>query len=257
MAALTMLPTLHQFRFSHYNEKARWALDHKRIAHRRRSYLPGMHVLPIRRLTGQQQVPVLVDGERVIPGSAAIIDYLETAHPEPTLLPADPAERERVLEIQRYFDVEIGGPLRAAAFQEWLTDGRYMARLFTGHAGPLARGAYAASFPLVRMAMRGTMHLGPDAAADGLRRAEEAFAFVAERPGPSGYLVGDRFTLADLTAAAILAPALMPPEFPYTPPQPIAPAVQGFLDRWRDHPGAAWVREMYRRHRGSSAGVED
>jgi len=257
MAPAMMLPTLHQFRFSHYNEKARWALDHKRVAHRRRSYLPGMHVLPIRRLTGQQQVPVLVDGERIIPGSAAIVDYLETAHPEPALLPADPAERQQVLEVQRYFDAQIGGPLRAAAFQEWLTDTRYMSRLFATHAGPLARGAYSAAFPLIRVAMRATMRLGPEAAAEGLRRGAEGFAFVADRAGPSGYLVSDRFTLADLTAAAILAPAIMPPEFPYTPPQPIAPAVQAFLDRWRDHPGAAWVREMYRRHRGPSAAVSD
>ena len=251
------LPTLHQFRFSHFNEKARWALDHKRVAHRRRSYLPGMHVLPIRRLTGQQQVPVLVDGERVIPGSAAIVDYLETVHPEPALLPADPAERQEVLDLQRYFDEQVGGPLRAAAFQEWLTDGRYMPRLFAGHAGPLARGAYVVAFPLVRVAMRATMRLTPAAAAEGLERAAAAFALVAERAGPAGYLVGDRFTLADLTAAAILAPALMPPEFPYTPPRPIAPAVQGFLDRWRDHPGAAWVREMYRRHRDPSAAIDD
>jgi glutathione S-transferase len=251
------LPTLHQFRFSHFNEKARWTLDHKRLAHRRRSYLPGMHVLPIRRLTGQQQVPVLVDGERVIAGSAAIIAYLEEAHPQPALLPADPADRRRVLEVQRHFDEDIAGPLRAAAFQEWLTDGAYISRMFSTHARPAVRAAYRAAFPLVRVAMRATIPLSAERAAEGLARADEAFALVAEQAGPHGYLVGDRFTLADLTAAAILAPALMPPEFPYAPPQPIAPVVQAFLDRWKDHPGAAWVRDMYRRHRGPSAAVTE
>jgi glutathione S-transferase len=33
-----------QFRHSPYNEKVRWALDLKRLPHRRRSLLPGPHM---------------------------------------------------------------------------------------------------------------------------------------------------------------------------------------------------------------------
>ena len=33
-----------QFRHSPYNEKVRWALDLKRVPHRRHSLLPGPHV---------------------------------------------------------------------------------------------------------------------------------------------------------------------------------------------------------------------
>jgi glutathione S-transferase len=72
---------------------------------------------------------------------------------------------------------------------------------------------------------------------------------------PSGYLVGDRFSVADLTAAALLAPVVFPPEFPYAPPGPLpAPVV-----RWRDafvgRRALRWVAEMYRRHRGTSAEI--
>lgn len=250
-----MLPTLHQFRFSHYNEKARWALDHKRVAHRRRSYLPGLHILPMLRLTGQKQVPVLVDGERVVAGSAAIVEHLEDRYPEPALLPADPVERARALELQRWFDERVGGPIRAAAFAEWLPDGRYMAELFAGHAGGATRSFYRAAFPLIRGAMRADMGLGPARAAEGLARTEEAFALVAERAGAGGHLVGEHFSVADLTAAAILAPAVLPAEFPYHPPQPMSPTFRGFLDRWAAHPGAEWVRQTYRRYRGGSAEV--
>ena len=34
-------PVLWQLELSHYNEKVRWALDHKRIPHRRRALLPA------------------------------------------------------------------------------------------------------------------------------------------------------------------------------------------------------------------------
>jgi hypothetical protein len=45
--------TLHQFLYSHFNEKARWALDHKGIPHQRRAYLPGPHRPAMQRLSGQ------------------------------------------------------------------------------------------------------------------------------------------------------------------------------------------------------------
>jgi glutathione S-transferase len=41
---------------------------------------------------------------------------------------------------------------------------------------------------------------------------------------PSGYLVGDRFTIADLTLASLLAPAVAPEQFPYAQPQRGPPA---------------------------------
>lgn len=242
-----------QFRFSHYNEKARWALDYKGVPHRRRSYLPGLHIPPVLLASRQRQVPVLLDGERVIPGSAAIVAHLEERQPEPALYPADPAERARALEIQRWFDDEVGAIVRTAFFYEVLPDGVYAASLFTGGTGAATRAVYRALFPGIRAVMRRDMNLTAEAAAAGLARGREAFDFVAREAGPSGYLVGDRFTIADLAAAALLSPGVLPAEFPYLPPEPRGARLTSWLGRWTDHPGAAWVREIYRRHRGSSA----
>ena len=78
-----------QFRYSHYNEKARWALDFKGLPHRRTSLLPGPHMGKVKKLTGQTSTPVLRLGGRYVAGSAAIIAALEQAHPEPALYPAE------------------------------------------------------------------------------------------------------------------------------------------------------------------------
>ncbi|MEN8185402.1 MAG: glutathione S-transferase N-terminal domain-containing protein, partial [Myxococcota bacterium] len=88
-----------QFPYSHFNEKARWGLDHKGLAHRRTSVLPGPHAPRIQRLTGQSQVPVARFGGAWVNGSARILDELERRQPEPPLYPSDPAERSRELEI--------------------------------------------------------------------------------------------------------------------------------------------------------------
>jgi hypothetical protein len=64
--------------------------------------------------------------------------------------------------------------------------------------------------------------------------------------------VGDGFTVADLTAAALLYPLVWPPEFPYELPEP--PRWE-FLEPIRDHPALDWIRETWRRHRGQSAAI--
>ena len=51
------------------------------------------------------RVPVLEDGELVLPESAVILEYLEERYPEPPLLPADAAERALVrLRVFRFDD---------------------------------------------------------------------------------------------------------------------------------------------------------
>ena len=248
-------PLLHQFRFSHYNEKARWALDHKRVAHRRRSYLPGMHLMPLLWQSRQRQVPVLRDGAALVVGSAAIVAHLEATHPTPALYPAEPAARQRALEIQDWFDSRIGVPLRAAFFHETLDDPAYMAAVFTHHAGRGVRAVYRPIFPTIAAVMRREMRITPASADEGRARTREGLDFVAANAAATGYLVGDGFSVADLAAAAILGPTVLPPEFPYLPPQPYAAVLATWLARWSDHPGASWVRDIYRRHRGTSAEI--
>jgi maleylpyruvate isomerase len=53
------------------------------------------------RVSGQELVPVLVDGERVLFDSPVILAHLEERFPEPPLYPADPARRA---EVQVFLD---------------------------------------------------------------------------------------------------------------------------------------------------------
>ena len=52
-----------------------------------------------RSLNPQSLVPALVDGGAVLTQSLAIVEYLDEVHPEPPLLPVDPAGRARVRAI--------------------------------------------------------------------------------------------------------------------------------------------------------------
>ncbi len=78
---------LHQFRHSAFCEKVRLVLAAKGLAYSVVEVTPGVGQLELYRLSGQRQVPVLVDGSNVIADSSAIAQHLERHTPEPALLP--------------------------------------------------------------------------------------------------------------------------------------------------------------------------
>ena len=247
-----------QFRHSPYNEKVRWALDLKRVPHHRRSLLPGPHMGVVKKLTGRTQTPVLVlDDGTAIAGSARILDWLEQQHPEPRLLPDDPAQREQALAIQRRFDEDITPRIRRAVLDALLRRPRYFAAVFGEAETPLKQRLYSLIVPLAApMVRKGNGISGPQAIADGIAAGHEALDFVTRADKANGYLVGGRFGIADIVAATALATLVRPENSPMQSPQPLDALFAELIAPFQAHPGAQWVREIYARHRGASADFE-
>ena len=172
-------PVLWQFTYSHFNEKARWALDFKRVPHVRRSLLPGPHGVKIRRMTGQTAVPVLELDGRVIHDSSRIIAALEEAFPDPPLYPPDEAERRRALELEDFFDVELGPHIRRLAFYLLLPFPDTVVAMFSQESGWAARAAFRAAFPMVRPMMKKAMRIDRQGAELGRAKTVAAFDRIA------------------------------------------------------------------------------
>jgi glutathione S-transferase len=240
------LPILWQYSFSHYNEKARWALDRKRVPHIRRSLLPGGPRAMW--FAARGTLPVLdLDGER-IGDSTAIIAELERRHPEEPLYPAPNDERRRALELEEFFDEELGHDVRRVAFNDWSND--YISALMTTAQPAVVRAPLRATLPIGMAWARRRYRIYPDDVEASRRKVEAALDLVEAQLEGGEYLVGEGFTVADLTASSLLFPLAWPDETPYDLPRP---------DRWEfredlaDRPALEWVREIYRRHRPPSA----
>ena len=234
------------------HETVRWALDFTRVPHMRRSLLPGPHMRVVKHLTGRTTTPVLVHDGGAIDGSAQIIEWLEGQYPSPALLPTDSAQREEALRIQRWFDDDITPRMRRTVLDALLQQPSMFARVFADGAPTLKRWAYACVVPLAAALVRkGNGITGPQAVQDGHRAAAEAFDFVFQRGAATGYLCGDAFSIADLTAASTLAVLVRPQNSPMACPQPVGRGFRALMERYAEHPGAGWVRHIYARHRGS------
>jgi glutathione S-transferase len=246
-------PVLWHIRISHYSEKARWALAHKGIDHERRVTVPGAHMAVALWLTRGRQYtfPVLeLEGENV-GDSTAIIAALERRFPDPPLYPEDDEERHRALALEDFFDEELGPHIRLVGWHEMTRDPERLTKVVASDLpGPVRalRGApagaarYATTYTRLRFGVKSEERasLGRSKVLAALDRLE------AELNG-NEYLVGDRFTVADLTAAALFYPLVLPPEGPPLgdPPE----ASERFRAPLKDRPGYKWVEETFRRHR--------
>lgn len=241
---------LHQFPKSHFNEKARWALQFKGVQHKRVSYLPGLHTKPIQALSGQEQTPVLQTDDNVVAGSAAIIDHLEKDHPAPALYPTDSQLRDEALSFQSRFDTEVGPAVRTVVFAALLQSGNYLPNLFGEPQPVFKRMMYRTIFPLARAKVAKANDTDTPEKVERARSiTANALDEVAERIGPTGYLFGDAFSVADLTAAALFAPITDLSHPDIAKPKPHPAPLTDCIAAYAEHPAILWVGEMYKRHR--------
>lgn len=83
------------------------------------------HAEAVRRLAPTGQFPVLVDGDRTVIESAAIIEYLDLQHGEaPPLVPADPRAAIEARQMDSIFDDYVMAPLSRMVFNALRDEGK-------------------------------------------------------------------------------------------------------------------------------------
>ena len=122
------------------------------------------------------KMPALVDGDYRLADSSAIIHYLEAKFPEPELIPAEPEARGRVIWFDEFADTILFACGAKIFFN------KIVAPRFLGREGDLSVAETAERDELPPL----------------LDYLESAIP-------DSGYLVGDRLTLADISVAGPFA----------------------------------------------------
>jgi glutathione S-transferase len=198
---------LFQIPFSHNSVKVRRALELKGLEYESEHVNPVFRG-PVRRVSGQWLAPVLVDGDRVIADSTAILLYLEEAYPEPSLLPTEPAERAECLVLEDWADATFMALSRRLAYWRFLTSGASLGDLFFPGAPKLVRRL---SSPPGSFALRRRFGLSAQRYRLDEAEARRAAELAAGRLGGRDFLVGDRVSIADVALAAMSAPLELAP----------------------------------------------
>ena len=226
-----MSRVLYQFPISHYCEKIRWAMDYKGLDYKLKNLFPGLHLRTTKKIAPKTYLPILMDQGEQVQNSHVILNYLDEKYPEKSLSPIDPELLEQALEWEKYCDVEIGVHIRRYCYHILLAEPKIVVPFFTQGGpwwGPLF---FKLFFKKIEPVMRKMMAIDEAGAQKSEVRIQQAIDKLYVEYQQREFLVGDRFSRADLAAASLLAPLIMPEGYGLVWPKNMPPRLQEFVDK--------------------------
>jgi glutathione S-transferase len=204
--------------FSHYNEKARWSLDWCGIAYDERAYLPGFSQLGVMMATrgrggkadavsSKFSAPIFItSGGEELCDSTDIAEWaskqIGSGGPGP-LFPTQDV-REIVIDLGR----NLGPYTRLVAYARAFRSETAM-RTMAKNVGRAQALAFRLLMPIGKPLLAKKLGVTKEGEARAVERVREQVRKMDARLEKTPYLVGEQFTAADITLAALLAPMLL------------------------------------------------
>ena len=247
--------------FSHYVEKARWALERFCVPYRDERVLPLFHFVAVYRVhrgklgradaaSSRFSTPVLrTDDGRILCDSADIVRYVSDrfAPPGHDLYPSQEAA-----DLEHYFHDALGPHTRRVAYATLFEQPELLQQMADRNVDRWQAGAFGAAYPLVRKALTRFLEIDAPHVQRSMDRTRREFDAISKRLSDNRrFLLGDRFTAADLAFACLAAPAVLPPEY-----SAWLPATDVFAEparartlAFRETPAGAFVLRVFREER--------
>jgi glutathione S-transferase len=188
----------------------------------------------------------------VLADSSDILLWADTQlEPERRLYPDGDASAQ-VRELESWLDDGLGPDGRLWMYHETLPVVRELKRWALAGVPRWERWVFDLGGSGIDAALRRYLGIDAPAARAALDRVTSVFDEIADRLSDGRrFLVGDRFTAADLAFAALAAPVLLPERYgsPLPPLEAMPAGVAREVRRLRDHPAGAFAARMYRDER--------
>jgi glutathione S-transferase len=220
---------------SHYCEKTRWALSRLQIPFVEERHMPPFHrfatrglaapsgelasqpnLSPLNRLVGQtvggQSVPVLIADREVWLSSDAILQYADTIAPDDLkLYPTNPQHRQQIDQLVESFDTVLAPAVRLWTYS-YIMDRSDLVRSLWCEGVPWYESMlFPVVFPWMRSNVVQMYDISPTSAIAADQTIGRIFDMVDGLLADGrSYLVGDRFSAADLAFVTLAAAMVMP-----------------------------------------------
>lgn len=238
--------------FSHYCEKARWALERARVPFVEEKHAPMLSWRGSFGAGGTRTVPVLVAGSEVVSDSTDILRWVDR-HGEASspLFPAGDSETER---LEARFDDALGPAARRYVYGFLLAMDRATLGDLLGAGAPAWERRLTGAVPgFFAASMRRGMNVSPAGVERSRVVLEAVFAEVAAQLADGRrYLTGDRFTAADLTFASLAAPVVYPERYACfaLPVERLPTSLREAVARLRETTAGRFALRLYAEERG-------
>ena len=200
---------------------------------------------------------MLIHGDMRLTDSTDILVHADACAGGDVLYPRDTQLRRDVDALEERFDSYLGTHVRRWAYSHLLAE-KAMLRELWGRGAP-GREAFFLPLivPIARKLLPRAYKLTPDSIARSLNVVRDIVREVGERLNDGRrYLVGDRFTAADLTFAALAAPAIFPARCHAVLPElaAVPAAMRAEIEGLRESAAGQFAQRMYASERDVIAG---
>jgi glutathione S-transferase len=226
---------------SHYCEKIRWAMTRTQIPFIEQRHMPPFHRFATRQIgrrsssdpipeternmsrlnqfvirqVGGQTVPVLITETNTLRSSDEILNYINAISPqELKLYPIDPDERKQVDELVYIFDTILAPAVRLWAYSYIMAEAHLLQPLWCQGVPWFERWLFPVVFPWMRATAFQMYRINDASILAAHGSIWQIFEIVGNLLADGrSYLVGDRFSAADLAFATLAAAIVIPPGY--------------------------------------------
>lgn len=160
---------------SPFVRKARVVLAEKGLAYEHDPMIPFGVPEEYKRKHPLGKIPTLLDGDRVVPDSSAILAYLEAVAPTPPLYPEDPYDRARAIWLEEFADGGLVAKGLVIPFQQNVINAIFFKQ--------------EPDETLIRQALEESL--------------PPLFDYLEQEIGDAEWLVGGRFSVADVATGSV------------------------------------------------------
>lgn len=238
--------TLLTIPYSHYCERARWALDYAEIDYQEEGHAPFLHAYYNHKVGAQRMVPALITPQGIINGSDQILNFV---HPFKSLY--RPELKQSTQSWEQRFDRGFGIKSRVWAY------------IHLQHAPELLHAVleqgspqeYKLIKPLVPYALQRIIQFYKAyphrlrAVLRDLNALLDQCDFVLKDGRP--FFMGETFSAADITLCALAGILVFPPEYGFAYPrlEKFPEPMQSQIQAWRSRPVGQYILRTYANHR--------
>ena len=135
--------TLYQFRHSAFCLKTRMALHAKKLTYRVEEVRPGIGQIEVFQISGQKQLPVIMDdNNQIISDSTNICEYLDKKNDCNQLFPLDPIEFAQSKLIEDWADTTMASLCKKALIKSALENSKLRSALLPDDIPTSIRGIF-------------------------------------------------------------------------------------------------------------------
>ena len=193
--------TLYQFKHSAFCLKTRMALHAKNLQYRVEEISPALGQIEIFKISGQKQLPVIMDENgQIISDSSTICEYIDTKNTNNSLFPSDPIHLSQSKIIEDWADTTMASVCKQALIKSAFENPQLRAALLPNELPSSIRGIFE-KLPFNNLSKISNVVLSNKSNIELQKILESLSKSLINKK----FIIGESLTMADISIAAQLS----------------------------------------------------